>query len=78
MALEQDASSRSENVHVSLRKRLARLESRALLKTGQQEKLYPPTNVSLSQQCRPQLLSGKFEILFTAFLEKKTQLWKLM
>ena len=34
-----------------------------MLKTGQQEKLYPPTDVSLSQQCRPQLLSVKFENL---------------
>ena len=32
-----------------------------MLKTGQQEKLYPPTDVSVSQQRRPQLLSAKFE-----------------
>ena len=38
-------------------------ESRIVLKTGQQEKLYPPTDVSVSQQCRPQLLSVKFENL---------------
>ena len=66
MALEQDASSRSQNVHVSCsKKRLAHLvhctESRIMLKTGQQEKLYPPTDISVSQQCRPQLLSVKFE-----------------
>ena len=34
-----------------------------MLKTGQQEKLYLPTDVSVSQQCRPQLLSVKFENL---------------
>ena len=48
-------------------KRLAHLvhctESRIVLKTGQQEKLYPPTDASVSQQCRPQLLSVKFENL---------------
>ena len=34
-----------------------------MLKTGQQEKLYPPTDVSVSQQFRPQLLSVKLEDL---------------
>ena len=34
-----------------------------MLKTGKQEKLYPPTDVSVSQQCRPQLRSVKFEDL---------------
>ena len=65
MALEQDASSRSENLHVNSRKRglVHCTESRIVLKTGQQEKLYPPTDVSVSWQCCPRLLSAKFEDL---------------
>ena len=55
MALEQDGSSRLKNVHCT--------ESRIVLKTGEQEKLYLPTDVSVLQQSRPQLLSGKFENL---------------
>ena len=39
------------------------MESRIVLKTGKQEKLYPPTDVSVSQQCRPQLRSVRFEDL---------------
>ena len=39
------------------------MESRIVLKTCQQKKLYPPTDISVSQQCRPQLLSVKFENL---------------
>ena len=34
-----------------------------MLKIGQQEKLYPPTNISVSLQCPPQLLLVKFENL---------------
>ena len=34
-----------------------------MLKTEQQEKLYPPTDVTDSLQCHPQLLSVKFENL---------------
>ena len=37
-------------------------ESQIVL-TGQQEKLYPSTDVSVSLQCRPQLLSLKFKNL---------------
>ena len=52
-------------------KRLARLlhwtESRIVLKTEQQEKLHLPTDVSISLQCRPQLLSVSMRILFTTF-----------
>ena len=47
MALEQDASSRTENLYASCRKRGYHPESRIMLKTGQQEKLYPPSNVSV-------------------------------
>ena len=32
-----------------------------MLKTGQQESLYPSTDVSFSLQCHPQLLSVKFK-----------------
>ena len=32
-----------------------------MLKTGQKEKLYPPTDVSASLQCRPQFLLVKFD-----------------
>ena len=34
-----------------------------MLKTRQQEKLYPPTDVNVPLQCHPQLLSVKFENL---------------
>ena len=34
-----------------------------MLKIEQQEKLHPPTDVSVSLQCHPQLLSGRFENL---------------
>ena len=34
-----------------------------MLKTGKQEKLYPPTDLSVPLQCHPQLLSVKFEDL---------------
>ena len=48
-------------------KRLAHLahctESRNVLKTGQQEKFYPPIDVSVPLHCQPQLLSVKFENL---------------
>ena len=45
MALEQDAPSRSENLYVSCMKTT---ESRIVLKTGQQEKLNPSTDISVS------------------------------
>ena len=38
-------------------------ESRIVLKTRKQEKLYPPTDLSVPLQCHPQLLSVKFEDL---------------
>ena len=47
------------------------MASRIVLKTRQQEKLYPPTNVSASQQCRPQLLSVKFENLVHSIFRHK-------
>ena len=34
-----------------------------MLKTGQQEKFYPLTDVSVPLECHPQLLSLKFEKL---------------
>ena len=40
-------------------------EPRIVLKTGQQEKLYPPADVSVSLQRHPQLLLAKFENLVT-------------
>ena len=43
-----------------------------MLKTGQQEKLYPPTDVSVSQQRRPQLLSAKFENLIRSIFRNET------
>ena len=36
-----------------------------VLKTGQQEKLYPPADVSVSLQRHPQLRLAKFENLVT-------------
>ena len=39
-----------------------------MLKTGQQEKLHPPTDVSVSLQCRPQLHLVKFENLVQRFI----------
>ena len=51
MALERDASSLSENFLVVGKETtyLAhRTESRIVLKTRQQEKVYPPTDVSVS------------------------------
>ena len=48
------------------------MESRIVLKTGQQEKLYPPTDASVSQQCRPQLLSAKFENLVHGIFRNET------
>ena len=46
--------------------------SRIVLKTGQQEKLYPPTDVSVSQQRLPQLLSTKFENLVHSIFRNET------
>ena len=43
-----------------------------MLKTGQQEKLYSPTNVSVSQQRRPQLLSANFENLVHSIFRNET------
>ena len=75
MALEQEASNRPENLHVVGKEASTLLvhcmESRIVLKTGQQEKLYLPTNVNVSQQCRPQLLSVKFENLVQHFKKRK-------
>ena len=39
---------------------------------GQQEKLYPPTDASVSQQRRPQLLSAKFENLVHSIFRNET------
>ena len=39
-------------------------ESRIVRKTGKQKKLYPPTDISIWLQCRPQLLLAKFRTLF--------------
>ena len=39
---------------------------------GRQEKLYPPSNVSVSQQRRPQLLSAKFENLVHSIFRNET------
>ena len=41
------------------------------VKNGTTRKLYPPTDVSLSQQCRPELLSVKFENLVHSIFRKK-------
>ena len=38
-------------------------ESRIVLKMGQQQKLYPPTDISVPLQCHPQQLSVRFENL---------------
>lgn len=43
-------------------------EPRIVLKTGQQEKLYPPADVSVSLQRHPQLLLAKFENLVHSIL----------
>ena len=47
MALEQDTSSRSENLYKRVTHLLHCRESPILFKTGQ-EKLYPPTHISAS------------------------------
>ena len=67
MALEQDASSPSKICMLVVGKEASTLSTlhgiANCVKNGQQEKLYSPTDVSISQQCRPQLLSVKFENL---------------
>ena len=51
------------------------MESGIVLETGQQEKLYPPTDVSISLQCRPQLLLVKFEnLVHSTFRNKNSTL----
>ena len=75
MASEQNTSSPSK----LWEKRLAHLvhckESRIVSKTGQQEKLYPPTDVSVSQQCCPQLPSVKFEnLVHSIFISENSTL----
>ena len=66
MALEQDASSSSENLYVTCRKEansLSTLYGIANFAKNGTTKLYPPTDVSVSLQCRQQLLLVKFENL---------------
>ena len=49
--------------------------SRILLKTGQQETLYPSTHVRASPQCRPQLILVKFEnLIHSIFKNEKSAL----
>ena len=51
------------------------MESGIVLETGPQEKLYPPTDVSISLQCRPQLLLVKFEnLVHSTFRNKNSTL----
>ena len=67
MALEQDASSHSKICMLVMGKEASTLSTLhgivKCVKNEEQEKLYPPTDVSVSQQCHPQLLSVKFENL---------------
>ena len=42
------------------------------VKNGATRKLYPPTDVSVSQQRRPQLLSAKFENLVQSIIRNET------
>ena len=66
MAAEQAPSSQPENLWV-IRKEPSTLstlqEWQIVLKMGQQEKLYPPINVSILLQYHPQQLLVKFENL---------------
>ena len=48
------------------------MESRIVLETGQQEKLYPPTDVNVWLQCRPQLLLVNFENLAHKIFRNKS------
>ena len=49
--------------------------SRIVLKTGQQETLYPSTHVRASPQCRPQLILVKFEnLIHSIFKNEKSAL----
>ena len=62
MALEQDVSSRSENLKEA--STLSTLHGIAnCAKNGTTRKIVSPTDVSVSLQCRPQLLLVKFENL---------------
>ena len=65
MASEQDASSRSENLHVSCRKEARTLSTlhgiANCVKNGTTRKI--ASSNGCQQQCRPQLLSVKFENL---------------
>ena len=78
MALEQDASSRSENLHVGRRKRASTLRIASCVKNGTTRKIVSSNQCQPLAAVSPTTTFVKFEILFTAFLEKKTQLWKLM
>ena len=46
------------------------MDLRIVLKTGQQEKLYPPSDVSGPLQCHPQLVSVMFENLVHSIFSK--------
>ena len=49
--------------------------SRIVLKTGQQEKLYPSTHIRASLQCHPQLILVKFEnLIHSIFKNEKSAL----
>ena len=48
-----------------------------MLKTGQQEKLYPPTDVTVSLQCRPQPLLVKFENIVHSILRNENSTLKI-
>ena len=65
MALEQDASSRSENFHVVGKEAstLSTLHGIANCIKNEATRKVVSSDVSVSQQCRPQLLSVKFENL---------------
>ena len=67
MALEQDTSRLSKICMLVVGKEASKLSTlhgiTNFVKKGTTRKLYPPTDVSISQHCRPQLLSIKFENL---------------
>ena len=69
-------------MRASCQKRLIRLvhytESRIVLKTGQYEKMFLQHMAASRLSVALNYFRTGLRILFTTFLETKTQLWKLM
>ena len=73
MALQQDASSRSENLYVVLEKEGSTPNTLHGIgnctENGTTRKLYPPTDVSVPLRCTHNYFRSSLKIVFTAFLE---------